>query len=142
MKPSKKLESMISEYLTAKSNFKRWQEQERKLRLAILEKVFPGAGEGTLNEDFGDIRIKGVFKNNVNIDNKLFDTVYKSMSKAEKACFSFVPNISISAYKKLTDEERVVIDDVLEIKPGLPALEIKILDDSGDFEEWQRSHEG
>jgi len=37
----------------------------------------------------------------------------------------FKPELSVSSFRKLTDEQHSLFDNVLVIKPGCPALEIK-----------------
>lgn len=38
----------------------------------------------------------------------------------------YKPDLATGAYRKLTDEQRAEFDAVLEIKPGTPALEVKL----------------
>ena len=129
----------IGEYLQIKHQLQVMQEKERALRIALLDELFPSAGEGTHRTEVGDMTIKGVFRNNINIDQKEYALRFDMMTDEEKACFKMKPTLQVGEYKKLHEKMKTHIDDILVITPGMPSIEI-ILSDG--YQEWQEGHEG
>lgn len=110
-------------------NLKTLKEEEMKLRNEIVSEFFdPGKTEGTEYADLANgYRLKVVKKENYNLDNKN-GKVDAALEKLNEGIADLVvnwnPSLSISNYRKLTDSEKSVFNDCLEIKPGSPTLEI------------------
>jgi hypothetical protein len=102
--------------------------REMELRKKIFGYFFQAPTEGVNDFPMSEGWVmKGTYK----IDRKVKEdllTQYGEELKAAKLpmkdLIRMKPELSVSAYKKLNDEQRNVFDKVLEIKPGAPSLEI------------------
>jgi len=110
-------------------------DHERRLRTAVFETHFPAHTEGVNRTDIGNgYQLKATAKYNYNLKNKNGETemAIEAIAKlGEKGAFiadrliRWQPELSVSEYRKLDDTIKKEIDKVLEIKPGMPALEIE-----------------
>jgi hypothetical protein len=98
---------------------------EAKLRIEILEELFPAAGEGTLNTIVGDYKVKGSFGLTYSLDQKQLDENLHIMTDEERDCIKYKANLSLAAYKKLECFERVLLDECVTVKPSMPSIKIE-----------------
>lgn len=112
------------EYL--KGSIATMQEEEKALRQALFAGTFPNPKEGVNNYELPDGTIvKGTYKLNRTIDkDRLAKTKLELPPGVLKAIFKIETKLVDGQYKKLPDEQRAIVDQVLVVKPGLPALEI------------------
>ena len=109
---------------------------EMELRYEVTATCFPVEAdfEGTENVDLGEgWKLKSVFKLNRRLANSKGETD-KALTKIEKlgADGEFVaerlvkwkPELSLSEYKKLPNNMRKIIDDVITATPGSPSLSL------------------
>ena len=105
------------------------------LRKAIFEVQFPNHSEGTARVPLGNgYQLKAVGKLNYKLDNKDGATE-KALEELETAgnegkfladrLVKWSPELSITEYRKLDPQYKVIIDKVLTINPGAPTLEIE-----------------
>lgn len=103
---------------------------EMEVRKAI---VYDG---GFFNEDVttgtervelgGGYELKSVKKETYNLDSDLVEAALENFTEDEaKLLVSWVANLSVTNYKKLTPEKQAFFNDCLDIKTGAPTLEIK-----------------
>lgn len=114
----------------------RWENAQTALRIAIALELearaaltavaFTNPVEGTNNQPLGDGRVlQAKFKNNYNLDNKRVEDALKLLPKAVAAgLVSWDAKLKVGAYKALEPAHTAVINEVLTITPGRPALEI------------------
>lgn len=114
----------------------RWQEATRVLRAAIAEEnqarlalvglAFPAPLEGVNNQPLGNGWIlQGTFRNNYSLDNKRVEAQMKLLPAAvARGLVSWDAKLKVGAYKALEPAHKNVVNEVLTIKPGMPALEI------------------
>jgi len=122
MKPDK-----LEEYMLIKEALSSIKKQELNLRLEILEEFFPAATGGTFNEEVGEFKIKGVFRNNVTIDADAYFDYEEQMSDAERCCVKMKPSIIAANFKDLDSHESTgLLEDCITVKPGLPSLTIEL----------------
>jgi hypothetical protein len=112
---------------------------EAMLRRRIADHFFPKPVEGSkenkypLNDGTG-----AILQMEHKINRKVLEAeldAYKTASKEEGAnlpdlpwnkLIKYTPELVTAEYRKLTKEERAACDLVLEIKPGMPSLEVVI----------------
>lgn len=104
------------------------KDKEMKLRKKIFAYYFQTPVEGTNTVKLTDgFVMKGTYKIDRKPDEAILDTL-KDQLIAEGVpvdmLIRYKPELVISAYKLLTDEQREHFDEVLNIKPGSPSLEI------------------
>lgn len=110
---------------------------EAMLRARIFNFYFKEPKEGTntvpLNDGTGAV-VKGTHVLNRAVDVGTLDALratqavegYNGPKLELDKLVKYKPEVSISEYRKLTDEERTLFDSALIIKPGSPQLEITI----------------
>ena len=119
----------IEKYIEAKSKLSFYKKLELKLRNEILESQFPSACEGTHNAEVDLFQIKGSFSNSMSIDKDALEDNEEFLSDEEKACIVYKPSISVTEYKKLRDNDKILIDDIIVIKPKQASLTITMLEE-------------
>jgi len=105
------------------------KEKEMELRKRIFRFYFinPKEGVNTAELDY-DCKIKGTRKINRKVLEKELTAYGSEIVKAgiPVDVIRWIPELSVSKYKALSDEQKKVFDQCLEIKDGAPELEIKI----------------
>lgn len=104
------------------------KEEEMKLRKRIFGTYFPDPHEGVNDVPMSDGYVmKGTYK----IDRKIVEEAlvacmaeFKEAKLPMKELVIMKPNLSVSAYKALSEEQQHLFDKALEIKPGAPTLSI------------------
>jgi hypothetical protein len=105
-------------------------EEERKLRDLVMMTLWP---DKTLKEgtNYYDLphgwRIKGVHKLDRKIDRAPLPAVkiqLREMGVNPDVLIEDIPELCLKPYRQLTEEQRVVFDQVLIIKPSAPTLEL------------------
>lgn len=104
---------------------------EMDLRKKIIAAVFPTVKEGVNNLDLPD---GAVLKATGSTTRKVVEEVFLALRDEMAAQHSlpldklvrWKPEVVVAEYKKLDDESRAVFDQVLDIKPGTPSLEVAI----------------
>ncbi len=113
-----------------------WQHKQAQLKVAIAEEnrarlllvslAFPTPLEGVNNQPLGNGYIlQGTFRNNYSLDNKRVETQLKLLpGEVARGLVSWDAKLKVGAYKALEPAHRNVVNEVLTIRPGMPALEI------------------
>lgn len=131
----------IQQWRTAKLIAAQAAAHELELRKALFATMFPNAHEGMNTVPLGNgWELKGDYKFNYNLDRKAIDGVLDKIEAlgergkliAERLV-KFSPELSLTEYRKIsgtdaTDQDKVIaslINTVLTVKPGTPALEVK-----------------
>lgn len=115
-----------------------WQQQqqlktlkflEHNARVRMVEFYFPTPREGTNNIDMGggyNLTLAHTF--DYNVDEAAFNSAkasdFKKLKIDRDALFVMKPALSLKAYRKLTEEQRAFVDELLDIKPNSPQLHI------------------
>ena len=104
--------------------------QEALLRSKIFKSFFPNPIEGTNTAPLAE---GWVIKATYPITRKPDAALLVSMGPELRAAgirmdevIRYKPEVAITEYKKLTEEQRHLMDRVLEIKPGSPQMEIML----------------
>lgn len=122
----------VQRWVQLKDTIQHLQAEERALREGLFSGTFPSPREGVNSYDLPD---GTVLKGTYVINRKLKEDAYKeNWSKIVQA--AKIPSavatklirtkyeLSVTPYKKLDEEQRKAVDGILEIKPGLPKLEL------------------
>lgn len=119
----------LQEWYALTAEIKQKKEQEAELRRVLFGAFFLAPHEGTNSYPLsGGWSLNGVYVLNRTIrdEDELALAVKKAKIPAATKKKLLVASISISlpVYRELPDDKRLVLDTALDIKPGLPKLEI------------------
>ena len=124
-----KISELLEQYNTAKSKMSHYQAEEKKLRLKVVDMLFPNAIEGTHNLEKSEFQVKGVFKMNHRIDAKALLNAEDSLNEYEKECIVYKPSLSLKKYKELPEADREALDELIITTPALPSITITALEE-------------
>lgn len=103
--------------------------EEAELRQSIAADLFDKQADGTFKEgtqnlesDIGKIKLTS--KLNRKILEEMEDVTLKQLPEIRAMLVKRKPELVVSVYKKLTDEQRAIVDHMLLITPGSIELEI------------------
>jgi hypothetical protein len=118
----------IQQWYVLQDQLKKLKASEMLLRTRIFKGLFPNPVEGTNNYPLPEQWVlKGGYKLTRNIDIGSLQAMRERFAAAGVRADSLVeykPSLVLSEYRTLTDEQRQLFDQCLEIKPGSPSLEI------------------
>lgn len=101
---------------------------ELLLRRRLFRHYFPSPKEGTNTEKLPDgYQLKGTHKIDRKVDEAALATLTATMQEQGirvDELFVYKPSLSMTGYKELTAEQRLLADQCLIIKPGAPSLAI------------------
>lgn len=124
----KATQAEIDEWHITAARMKKDKDREMVLRKKIFNGCFPAPEEGTnTTEIFAGWNLKATHKIDRKPKEELLKTFAEELKAAELPLSDLIkmkPELSVTAYKKLSDEQRKIFDKVLEIKPGAPSIEI------------------
>jgi hypothetical protein len=110
----------LKEWYTLKKDMDEMKNKEIVLRQFIFAGLFPNPEEGTNSlpvEDGTGAVVKGVHTINRAVQVELLEELKKVQA---------MPDSNQPKLDQLTDEQRLLFDQVLVIKPGMPGLDIVI----------------
>lgn len=130
VKEPKANQEELSQWFEAAQQLAKWKDLENKLRVKIFGDAFTNPREGTNKFALADGWVmNGTYVINRKVDvaslKNLGDEFAESKIPTD-ALFKYEPTLVKSAYNLLTDEQRLLVDRALIIKPGTPQLEIKL----------------
>ncbi len=122
------IKPFLTEWYALQKQLKQVKEDEMELRKFIFQALFPDPQVGVNTYGLGDgYFVKATHKLNRSIDmaalnagRDTFDAEDIDLDKLIK----YTPDLSMTEYNKLTDEQKKVFDFCLVIKEGSPSLEI------------------
>ena len=123
---------LITSYIEAKSKLDYYKALEAKLRIDLLDELFPAVGVGTHKDTIGDFEIKGVFKNNIKIDAKELSIIKDLLSDEELDCIRYKAELKAKEYNALSEDERSVLDEAVVITPAMPTLTVSPIEQVED----------
>lgn len=122
-------EQTLERWIQVKQAVSELQEEERMLREGIFNGCFPAPVEGVNKYSLpnGTV-IKGTYTlNRKLLVNPLEDNRWASLKLPGHIAGPLLNrkwDLAIKPYRELVEEHRKLVDSVLEIKPGLPKLEV------------------
>jgi hypothetical protein len=119
---------LLAEWYKAQKDLAFLKAREAQLRSIIFKNKFPNPVEGT------NTVIKATHVINRNVDIGSLDALraaqqqegYNGPKVNLDEVIRWKPELSVTAYKALTAEEQMFVDQALIVKPGSPQLEITI----------------
>lgn len=118
----------LNAWYTLQDQLTEIKDKEMKLRKKIFKFYFQHPVEGTNTVPLSDgFVMKGTFVINRKPAVELLTTHYDELVQAGVpvgALFKNEPKLVTAAYRLLTDEQRAMVDSVLEISVGSPSLQI------------------
>ncbi len=124
--------SLLDKWEVAKIGLDHYKKQEAELRAQIVETFFQSNDTGTFHHDAPDGRdLVCVKKDNYNLDaERTYEAAHTIADAIGPALATrliiWKPTLSVSEYKKLTNEQRDLLRDCLTIKPATPTLELRV----------------
>ena len=130
-------DELLTKWQQAKETISKWKDYEGELRKMIVADASlfnPNKQSGTETVELGNgYKLKAVKKINYKVDNKegqAFAVLKKLAALSDvsahkcKDLFRFDANLKLSEYKKLDEQEKAIVDTVLETKQAMPSLEL------------------
>jgi hypothetical protein len=117
-------EKIIGDWNAAKHRLDKAKKEESELRLKVAE-LFPNEKEsGTETIDLAnDWKLKQVIKLNYTLDKAATPAALEQIDNVTAdRLVTWSPKLSTAEYKRLTPEQKAIIDEVLTIKPGAPTI--------------------
>ena len=119
----------IAEWKAVKQWMTEAKETEMKLRNEIAEALFEKQPDGTFKEgtqnlEVDSLKVKLTGKLNRKILEEMEDATLKQLGEVGAMLVKRKPELVVSIYKKLTDEQRKIADAMLVVTPGSIELEI------------------
>ena len=101
---------------------------EALLRRRVFKHFFPSPTEGTNKVDLAaGYVLKGTYEINRDVDEGALQALNESLREKGIIAENYLrrkPELKVGEYRKLTKDEATLFDQVLIIKPGMPAIEI------------------
>ncbi len=122
-------DQLLATWQAASLELKELKDKEMKLRKEVLTSFFPDGKIGTNTMELGnDWKLKGVYKLNYKYDESVLDQVLEELrdefSIATDDLVRIKKEPSMTAVKKLNDEQRLKLEEALITTPGTPSLEL------------------
>lgn len=118
----------LNTWYTLQEKLEEVKNAELELRRKIFGAFFDAPKEGTNTVPLSEGWVlKGMHKINRTIDVALLTTMSPALRTQNiplDDLISYKPELVTASYRKLTDEQRLAFDQILNIKVGTPALEI------------------
>lgn len=121
-------QSDIEEWYKLQDQLKKLKASEMLLRQRIFRGLFPNPVEGTNNYQLPENWVlKAKYPITRDVDIGSFQAMRERFTEAGVHADSLVeykPSLVLREYRTLTEEQRQLFDQCLQIKPGSPSLEI------------------
>lgn len=117
----------IEEWYRLNVALKDLKQQELALRKEVFGEFFPEPKEGTNTVHLRDGWVlKGTHKLTRKIQEALIADVAEEtgMTTVIKNCIVYKPSLNKTEYSKLSDRQRKMFDNCLEIKPATPSMDV------------------
>lgn len=131
MDPSPVLTELVTEWYNLKKEieaFKVKTEREMTLRKMISSLVFPQPAEGVNTSELpAGWQLKMTYKIDRKVDEAALEAVIIELQKMLVNTDGLIrrkPELALTNYRQLTEEQRKVMDQALESKPASPTLEL------------------
>lgn len=126
-------DTLIQNWLDAKSAAASAVELERNLRQAVMLAFYPEQQpeKGTFNQELGNgYKLKFGFKQNISLNATLVNDVLSEIERSSEdgrfiaeRLVKFKPELSLTEYNNLSDNHRRIIDRIVTTKPASPTIE-------------------
>lgn len=121
--------TLIEMWHQAKGMAKTWVDQERTLRAEVVAQLFDASiVKGTENLPLANgYKLKCVKTEDYKLKNPdAVDAILTQFSASHAdTLVKWKPELSVATYNLLSDDEKALFNDVLEIKPGMPQVNLE-----------------
>ena len=110
---------------------KELQEEERKLRAGILQECFGMDIVGMVKTQVGNVIVTGEYGLTYKINQEELDTAIQQGTLSENALNSIRVKYELDkkVYDQLNEEDTEALNEFLTIKPSLPSMKVKAVED-------------
>lgn len=120
--------NILNEWTQVSTELASLKKRESELRAKLFEAVFPEYVAGSKNEKLdldANWTLQGEQKLNYNIDKTALPAILEQMPEGtETTLIRYKPELNMTEYKRLTEEQRLKFDQALTIKPATPTLKL------------------
>lgn len=113
----------VKEWLNAKKKLDHYKDNEMSLRKTICSFILGTKTKGSKTDMVGEFKMTATAKLNTVIDKDALKAIWPDLSKQEKACIRFKPELVAANYKKIPANSK--LHQVITDKPGAPTLVLK-----------------
>lgn len=126
--PTDELQALLKKWDVLRKKVAAAEEEEKALRKTIAGLAFPKPKEGTNNLNLANGFVLEIdHKINRTVDRAALDTFKDTLESNEidiSALIREKPELRVGEYKKLSDKQRMIFDNCLTIKEGMPGMKI------------------
>ena len=118
----------LAQWFTLQQELAKLKASEMLLRQRIFKHYFPNAKEGTNTFVLPDgYQLKADLPYERKVDEGALQALSEELAKAmvsKDELLEYKPSLKVKEYRTLTDEQRLIVDQFLIIKPGTPSVKI------------------
>jgi len=116
----------LEDWYRISQELKTLKQIELDMRRELFMEYFADPVEGTNVVDIdGGWQLVGGYPFTRTIDPAALDAVIEQLGNTLDNVVVFKPSLSVTGYRKLDDDARLILDQALVIKPGTPTLTIR-----------------
>jgi len=115
--------SIYQDWLDASTSLKEAKKEELRLRDLICGDVLTDHIEGAVTSNVEGFKVVATAKLTRSIDRVVLETIWDSLSDAEKGCIDYKPSLKLAPYKVFEQTGGVLLE-AITVKPAQPALKI------------------
>lgn len=117
---------LLRKWTEAKESSAYWKDREAALRKEVFSTFFEEPKEGVNKLELeGGWTLKADYKYNRTVDKAALPAVLEQLDKGiTDRLIKYKPELSITEYKRLTEDQRVILAEAITEKPGSPSITI------------------
>ena len=96
----------------------------REIDAAIVESM-AGIAEGSVTKEAGDYKINVVFKMDRKLDTTALQSAWQALPPAAQESVKWKADLSVTEYRKLSEDDRAKLDTFITSKPATPAVKVE-----------------
>lgn len=119
------LDVIVRQWRESKAVLTEAKKLEVDLRNQIFQQLFPAPMEGTNTYTLPDgAKVKGTYKYYRKVDEAaIADVMNQLPEEVRPLLIRFKPEVNVKVYKSLPEQQRMLFEEALIIKPGTPGLD-------------------
>ena len=125
-----KFEKKLELWYNMADEMAQYKAVEMELRKEIFDRCFPNPVEGSGNkyELQGGWIVQAKYPYTRKVDVAILTNLQPKLDKAgvPSSVIKWTPTLVMGEYNKLPDKQKAILDQAIEVKPGSPALEVKL----------------
>lgn len=121
-----KLETLAKQWLMAKEQERTAIEERRKIDRAIAE-MMEKKQEGTVSIGIGDYKAAVTYKMERKVNTDALRKAWQAIPEAAQSAIKWKAEVSVSALRLLSDDERASLSDYITTKPATPTVTVETI---------------